>query len=139
MRDNFGAIVTGLAFGFVLSKAGFSSWDEVHAMFTFQSLRLVLAFALAVILLAACWQLIARVSRPRWSPRHLHPGIVPGSLLFGAGWALSGACPSIAIVQVGEGKLGGLLTLTGIVAGNWAYALLHERYFRWPAASCAEP
>ena len=29
----------------------------------------------------------------------------------------------------------------GLVMGAWywAYALLHERYFRWPAASCAEP
>lgn len=128
----------GAALGFVLSKAGFSSWDEIHAMFTFQSLRLVAAFALAVVVLAACWQVVLRFQTPRWAPRNLHPGIIPGSLLFGAGWALSGACPAIALVQIGEGKLGAVFTLVGIVAGNYAYSRLHERYFRWPASSCAE-
>ncbi len=138
MKEHLGAAVPGLLFGFVLSKAGFSSWDEVQAMFTFQSLRLVFAFALSVAVLAACWQLVVRFQRPRWSPRPLHPGVIPGSLLFGAGWALSGACPAIAVVQLGEGKLGALFTLAGVVAGNYAYSHVHERYFRWPASSCAE-
>jgi uncharacterized membrane protein YedE/YeeE len=138
VRDHFGAIVTGLALGFVLSKAGFSSWDEVHAMFTFASLRLVFAFGLSVVVLAALWQVIGRFQPARLSPRPLHPGIIPGSLLFGVGWALSGACPSIALVQLGEGKLGAVFTLAGILAGNYAYSRLHERYFRWPASSCAE-
>jgi uncharacterized membrane protein YedE/YeeE len=139
MRDHLGAIVPGVLLGFVLSKAGFSSWDEIHAMFTFQSLRLVLGFALSVVVLAACWRIVVHFQRPRWSARDLHPGVIPGSLLFGAGWALSGACPAIALVQIGEGKLGAVLTLVGIVAGNYAYSRLHERYFRWPASSCAEP
>lgn len=139
MKDHLGAIVPGVLLGFVLSKAGFSSWDEIHAMFTFHDLRLVFAFGLSVVVLAACWQVVVRLQQPRWSPRHLHPGVVPGSILFGAGWALSGACPAIALVQIGEGKLGGALTLAGIIAGNYAYSHLHERYFRWPASSCTEP
>ena len=139
MKEHLGAIVPGAVLGFVLSKAGFSSWDEIHAMFTFQSLRLVFAFALAVVVLAACWRIVLRFQTPRWAPHDLHPGVVPGSLLFGAGWAISGACPAIALVQIGEGKLGAVFTLAGILAGNYAYSRLHERYFRWSASSCAEP
>jgi uncharacterized membrane protein YedE/YeeE len=62
--------------------------------------------------------------------------MMPGSLLFGVGWALSGACPSVALVQIGEGKLAALATLVGIFAGNYGYAWLHERRFRWSTGSC---
>jgi len=128
----------GVAFGFTLSRIGFTSWDEINKMFTFSDLRLLLTFAVAVVLLAVSWIVIARATGATWSPRRVHPGTVTGGVLFGAGWALSGACPSIALVQLGEGQLGAGLTLIGIVAGNWLYSVVHERYFRWSAASCVD-
>ncbi len=39
----------GLFMGFALSRIGFASWDEVHAMFTFASWRLILAFLTGVV------------------------------------------------------------------------------------------
>lgn len=51
---------------------------------------------------------------------------------------MSGACPSIALVQLGEGQGAALLTLIGILCGDWAYACIHERYFRWSAGSCTD-
>ncbi|HEX2735875.1 MAG TPA: DUF6691 family protein [Polyangiaceae bacterium] len=137
MKERAGTVAVGLVFGYSLSRIGFSSWDEVHAMFTFSSLRLTLAFVVAVVLLAVAWRIVRQIQKPNWAPRLIHPGIVPGSLMFGAGWALSGACPSIALVQIGEGQLGGLFTLLGIVLGNYAYSVVHERYFRWSATGCA--
>lgn len=136
-RDLYVALV-GLVFGFALSRIGFTSWDEIHRMFTFGDLRLLFTFATAVAVLAISWLLIARMSHPRWTPRPLHRGSLAGGLLFGIGWALSGACPSIALVQLGEGQLGALLSIAGIFAGNWLYAVVHERYFRWPAATCTD-
>jgi uncharacterized membrane protein YedE/YeeE len=128
----------GVVFGFTLSRIGFTSWDEIHKMFTFSDLRLLLTFAIAVTLLTISWIVVARATGATWSPRRVHPGTVVGGVLFGAGWALSGACPSIALVQLGEGQLGAGLTLIGIVAGNWLYSVVHERYFRWSAASCVD-
>jgi len=130
--------VIGVLFGFALSRIGFTSWDEVHRMFTFGDLRLLLTFAFAVGLLAVSWVVIARLTGASWSPRRMHPGTLIGGALFGIGWALSGACPSIALVQLGEGQLGAGLTLVGILAGNWLYSVVHERYFRWTAASCVD-
>lgn len=138
MREKFCVGLIGVLMGFVLSRSGFSSWDEVHAMFTFADLRLTVGFAVAVGLLAVAWMVIARTTGARWSPRQLHPGTIPGALLFGAGWAISGACPSIALVQLGEGQFGALATLCGILAGNWLYAVVHARWFRWSQASCAD-
>lgn len=71
-------------------------------------------------------------------PRLMHLGIVPGALLFGAGWALCGAWPGIAFVQIGEGQLTAFVTLAGMFAGNWIYGAAHARYFRWDARSCGE-
>jgi uncharacterized membrane protein YedE/YeeE len=138
MRQNLGTIVIGLVMGFALSRIGFSSWDEVHAMFTFSSLRLLLAFATAVAVLAVAWIVIRRIQHPVWPERLFHPGTLPGGALFGVGWSLSGACPAIALVQLGEGQLAAVCTLAGIFAGNYLYAVVHERHFRWSSTGCAD-
>jgi uncharacterized protein len=128
----------GTFMGFSLSRIGFASWDEVHAMFTFSSLRMTLAFLTAVVLLFPAWKLIHRVTGATWSPRRVHRGTLAGGALFGVGWALSGSCPSIALVQLGEGQLGALATLTGIFLGNLIYSVVHDRFFRWSTQSCAD-
>jgi uncharacterized membrane protein YedE/YeeE len=107
-------------------------------MFTFSNFRLTLAFTFSVAVLALAWRAIITIQRPNWSSRGLHPGVIPGSILFGLGWVVTGACPSIALVQIGEGQFGGLVTLLGILLGNYSYSVAHERYFRWQASSCLE-
>lgn len=140
MRDLLGTMVVGLGFGFALSRIGFSSWDEVHRMFTFADLRLLLTFVVGVVGLGVGWQLVQRtVSEPlKWPDRAIHPGTLTGGALFGAGWAITGACPSIALVQLGEGQLMAMWTLVGIFVGNYVYSLAHERYFRWDLGSCID-
>ena len=138
MRDRMGTIVCGLAFGAILDLAGFTSWDEIHKMFTFADLRLLLGFAMSVAILFVAWRIIAARSTPGWAPRHLHPGVIPGSLIFGAGWALCGACPAIALVQLGEGRWLAGASLAGILVGNALYPAVHRRWFRWSPGSCAD-
>lgn len=130
--------LTGFGLGFALSRIGFSDWDEVHRMFTFADWRMIGAFALAVVVLAISWRVVTKVTGATWSPRLVHQGTVAGSLLFGAGWAIAGSCPSIALVQLGEAQFGAALTLGGIFAGNALYSYVHERYFRWSTRNCAD-
>jgi uncharacterized protein len=133
-------LLLGITFGVALSRIGFTSWDEVHRMFTFADLRLLLTFVVAVSVLAAAYPLL----HGRWpshvpvTSRPIHKGTVLGGVLFGVGWALSGSCPSIALVQLGEGQLGALVTLAGIVAGNYAYAVVREKYLLWDTKSCID-
>ena len=125
----------GLALGFGLSRIGFSDFGQVHQMFTFADLRLTMTFAAAVFL---TWLGFRYWVSPEQHPnRIIHPGTLPGGVLFGMGWALSGACPSIAWVQLGEGKLIAIVTITGIAAGTWLYPKLHARFFRWSSDSCS--
>lgn len=125
----------GLLMGFGLSRIGFSDFGEVHRMLTFQDFRMLLAFAGAVALIAFGLRLINK--RTAFPPRSLHKGTIAGGVLFGIGWALTGACPAIAVVQLGEGRLPALFTLAGIVIGTWAYPKVHERFFRWDPGSCS--
>jgi uncharacterized membrane protein YedE/YeeE len=120
----------GALLGASLSRMGFSSWDEVHAMFTFADLRLFLTFLTGVALLGVALAIVKRTSKPSWPPRPILRGTLAGGVIFGLGWALSGACPGVAVVQLGEGKLYALFTLAGIFAGNWAYGALLERRVR---------
>ena len=134
----------GLALGVTVSAAGFSDWGEVHRMFSLglhdggpsrESLRLLLGFAGAVLLAMAGFRLLARHDQIPVKP--IRAGTVSGALLFGAGWAITGACPAAALVQLGEGKAAALATLAGILAGAW----LHEqarRRFHWSRHSCVD-
>lgn len=117
----------GTMFGFALSRIGFSDWGEVHRMFTFADWRLTLTFGGAVaLLLLPLRSLRARIAPAR---KRLTLSVIVGAALFGAGWALTGACPSIALVQLGEGRPYALLTLGGVLGG---VALHRALVRRWP-------
>lgn len=132
------SLVVGIVFGVALTFIGFPSWDEVHRMFTFADLRLTLTFATAVVLIGVAWQIWSRFGEVRASPRYIHKGTLPGGILFGAGWALCGACPSIAFVQLGQGQLGALAAIAGMLAGNALFAAINGRFVNIPANGCAE-
>ena len=132
----------GLAFGFVISRAGLADWGEIHRMFTLGlqggglgDLRLVLAFMGAVALAMAGFFLLAR--RDGIPSKPVRPGTIPGAILFGAGWAVAGACPAAALVQIGEGKSAAVVTLGGIIAGAWLHDRMRKR-FRWARHSCID-
>jgi uncharacterized membrane protein YedE/YeeE len=134
MKSYLAIGVPGLLLGFFLSNIGFWSWGEVHKMFVFGDPRLFLTFGGGVALTAlGLWLVRGRVSP---APRPIHGGTVLGALMFGVGWALTGACPGIVMVQLAHGYLPALATLGGILAGTAVYPLVHARWFRWNAYSC---
>lgn len=137
-REVFGTVLIGVALGYLLSRIGFSSWDQVHDMFTFADLRMTLVFGLGVAILVPTWIVIRRVQGVAWPKRTIHKGTLAGGVLFGVGWAICGACPSIAFVQIGEGQFAALVTILGVLIGNYGYSVLHERFFRWDTGSCLD-
>jgi uncharacterized membrane protein YedE/YeeE len=59
--------------------------------------------------------------------KKFHKGQVFGGLLFGFGWAITGACPGPLFAQIGSGALVVLVTLSSAVAGTWVYGLLRPK------------
>jgi uncharacterized protein len=125
-------ILTGLALGFTVSNIGFGDYAELNRMFTFQDLRMLLSFAGAVVIIACVFALL----RVRRTSGRIHAGVIPGAVLFGTGWAISGGCPAIPIVQVASGYLPALITIAGILTGIRLCRWANARYFHVDSGSC---
>ena len=128
------SLVLGLSLGFSLCRIGFTDYGQLHDMFTFADLRLVLVFGGAVALLAVAFRFLpAARALP---PRAIQKSAIAGGLLFGVGWVLCGACPGAALAQLGEGRLYALVTVAGIVAGTFAFGPINARLLRWHTGAC---
>ncbi|MHB8415073.1 MAG: DUF6691 family protein [Acidiferrobacteraceae bacterium] len=127
-------IAMGTIMGFVLAHIGFGDFGQVHRMFLFKDLRLLFVFGGAVVTALVAFAIIQQ--KTAIPHKILHKGTVPGSILFGIGWALTGACPSVALVQLGLGRAPAIFTIFGILFGTWMYRHLHARYFRWDRGAC---
>jgi uncharacterized membrane protein YedE/YeeE len=126
----------GLTMGAILSSVGFTDFTEVHNMFIFADFRLLLLFATTVAITMACFGLFARNANiPK---KTFSKGTVPGSILFGTGWAITGACPSIALVQLGEGQYIAVVTIMGILFGVWGYRKLAAGGMKLDTGVCGE-
>ena len=125
-------VVAGLAFGFTIAQIGFGDFGELNRMFTFQDLRMLLSFAGGVALIALAF-LVLRVRR---RPGRIHPGVVPGAVLFGAGWAITGGCPAIPLVQVATGYLPALITIAGVDVGIRLCRWANARFLQLDRGSC---
>jgi len=59
--------------------------------------------------------------------KKFHWGNVAGGLLFGLGWAITGACPGPLFAQIGGGFAIVIFTLLSAIAGTWVYGLLRTK------------
>ncbi|MFJ3811237.1 YeeE/YedE thiosulfate transporter family protein [Streptomyces sp. NPDC090073] len=125
-------IITGLTLGYTVSSIGFGDYTELNRMFTFQDLRMLLSFAGAVVIIVCAFALL----RIRRTPGRIHAGVIPGAVLFGTGWAISGGCPAIPIVQVAGGYLPALVTIVGVTVGIRLCRWANARYFHLDRGSC---
>ena len=48
-------------------------------------------------------------------------------LLFGLGWAITGACPGPLYTLIGTGATVIIVTLLSAIAGTWVYGYFRER------------
>ena len=63
----------------------------------------------------------------RIAPKTFQKGQIYGGLIFGLGWAITGACPGPLFAQIGSGFLVVGVTLLSAIAGTWLYGYFRER------------
>jgi uncharacterized membrane protein YedE/YeeE len=119
-------IALGAVFGFILSRAGATDYDAISGMFRLTDLHLFGVIGLAVAVSAAGFFVTRRYGLRALNGELVHltqkpmtKGLAAGALLFGLGWGISGTCPGTALAQIGEGRLSGLVTFSGILLGAW--------------------
>jgi len=136
VKEHAGYGAFGLLMGVILSYTGFSDFEQVHNMFTLTDFRLLLAFGASIGLSMVGFYLLSH--HTQIAKKSFNKGTVPGSILFGTGWALSGACPSIALVQLGEGQLAAVFSLLGILFGVWVYRRIAVGALQFETKVCGE-
>ncbi|MDG4867936.1 hypothetical protein P8631_07975 [Guyparkeria sp. 1SP6A2] len=137
-RKNLLFLAFGIAFGFLLSRAGATSPAIISQLLLFDDLRLLWVIATAVMLgglltwLAWRFGWRARNTGEPISIQHkpFKRGLIAGSVLFGLGWAATGVCPGTALAMIGEGKGFAVWVGLGIVAGSGLGSWMNQRLAR---------
>lgn len=124
-------VAIGFGFGFVLERAGFGNAHKLVGQFYGNDMTvfkvmfgaIVTAMLGAVVLSGVGLMDLRAVANTATSATYLWPMIV-GGLLLGAGFIVSGYCPGTSLVSAASGKLDGLATVAGVVAGTLVYGEL---------------
>lgn len=126
--------IVGIAFGIVFLKAEIISWFRIQEMFRFQSFHMYGVIGSAVMVgMISVW-LIKKTGMKtiygeniEFHPKKFNKGQIYGGLMFGLGWAITGACPGPLFALIGSGATVILVTLLSAIAGTWTYGLLREK------------
>jgi len=127
-------LFVGALFGIVLVKSEVVSWFRIQEMFRLQSFHMYGVIGSAVVTgIISVWLIKKfKIKTIYGEPIELHPkqfnkGQIYGGLLFGAGWALTGACPGPLYALIGTGATVIIITLLSAIAGTWVYGRLREK------------
>jgi hypothetical protein len=60
-------------------------------------------------------------------PNQFNKGQIYGGLIFGLGWAITGACPGPLFAQLGNGFGIISVTLLSAIAGTWVYGKFRNK------------
>jgi uncharacterized protein len=131
---NFKYAAMGMVFGIILIKSEVVSWFRIQEMFRLESFHMYGVIGSAVVTgIISVW-LIKRFKvktiygEPILLPtKKFNKGQIFGGLIFGLGWAITGACPGPLFAQIGTGLTIVFVTLFSAIAGTWVYGLLRER------------
>lgn len=131
---NLKYLVVGILFGVVFVKSEVISWFRIQEMFRLQSFHMYGIIGSAVVVGVISVWLIKKFrvktiyGEPiTIAPKKFNKGQVYGGLIFGFGWAITGACPGPLFAQIGTGAMVIAVTLLSAIAGTWVYGYLRDR------------
>jgi uncharacterized membrane protein YedE/YeeE len=118
----------GILFGILLIKSEVVSWFRIQEMFRLQSFHMFGVIGSAVVVgMLSVW-IIRKANIKALNGKHIvipvkkfNRGNIYGGLLFGFGWAITGACPGPLFAQIGNGASVIIITLLSAIAGTWVY------------------
>ena len=118
----------GILFGILLIKSEVVSWFRIQEMFRLQSFHMFGVIGSAVVVgMLSVWIIRKANIKALNGERIVIPvkkfnkGNIYGGLLFGFGWAITGACPGPLFAQIGNGASVIIITLLSAIAGTWVY------------------
>ncbi len=125
-------LMLGLAFGFLLNKAGLTKYNKIVNVYRFTDMG-VLKFMMTALVVAMsglyALKALGVLTFPNVPGTYIVGNLV-GGLIFGVGMALAGYCPGTCVAGAGEGKLDYLVPgLLGFLTGAVIYGLTYQQVF----------
>lgn len=124
----------GILFGIILIKAEVVSWYRIQEMFRLQSFHMYGVIGSAVAVGALSVFLIKKFNiktihgeKIILPQKPFDKGQIIGGLLFGFGWAMTGACPGPLFAQLGYGATVVLFTIFMAILGTWVYGRIRNK------------
>jgi uncharacterized membrane protein YedE/YeeE len=130
---NLKYLIAGLLFGIILIKAEVISWFRIQEMFRLQSFHMFGVIGSAVVVgIISVWlikkyKIKTIYGEPiEFVDKKFNKGNIYGGLIFGFGWAITGACPGPLFAQIGSGATVIIVTLFSAIAGTWIYGYVRK-------------
>ena len=127
-------LVAGIAFGILLVKGQVISWFRIQEMFRLQSFHMYGVIGSAVVVGIISVLLIKRFNiktihgdKIVFCKKQFNKGQIYGGLIFGFGWALTGACPGPLFAQIGTGTFVIIIAVLSAIAGTWVYGAIRDK------------
>ena len=129
-------VLVGVVFGITLVKSEVVSWFRIQEMFRFQGFQMFGIFATALPTAILTVQALKRRGartvggeRIVVPPKQLGTGVRygAGGVIFGLGWALTGACPGPLFALLGSGISIVAVIIASAMLGTWTYGLLRSK------------
>ncbi|MEO6903983.1 MAG: DUF6691 family protein [Bacteroidia bacterium] len=131
---NLKFLIIGFIFGVILIKAEVISWFRIQEMFRFQAFQMYGIIGSAVVIGIISILLIKKYNIKTISgdvikitPKEYTKGNIFGGLIFGFGWAMTGACPGPLYALIGSGLLIIIVVLLSAILGTWVYGILKSK------------
>ncbi len=126
--------LVGIGFGIVFVKAEIISWFRIQEMFRLQSFHMYGVIGSAVVVGVLSVWIIKKFNiktiygeKIEFHPKTFNKGQIFGGLMFGLGWAVTGACPGPLFAQIGAGSSVIIVTLLSAIAGTWVYGKFRDK------------
>ena len=125
----------GTIFGITLAKAEVISWFRIYEMFKFQSFHMFGVIGSAVVVGIIVIQIIKRNKLKSIDGDAI---IIPpkkfsfaryliGGIIFGLGWAMTGACPGPMFILLGNGVGVVLVIIVSAILGTYVYGKIRHK------------
>lgn len=132
--SNLKYLIVGILFGIVFVKAEIISWFRIQEMFRLQSFHMYGIIGSAVMVGAISVFLIKKFKIKTFGgeeikiePKTFNKGQIYGGLMFGIGWAMTGACPGPLYAQIGYGASVVVVVLLSAILGTWVYGKFRDK------------
>jgi uncharacterized protein len=117
------ALGIGVAFGFVLERAGFGSARKLVSQFYLDDLSVFKVMFTAIVTAMVGMYVLSLVgvldlTQLNLVPTNLWPQIV-GGLVLGFGFVIGGYCPGTSLVGAATGRIDAWLYVLGVAAGSY--------------------